>query len=226
MSYRAVLFDLDGTLLNTLDDLADSANGALRRLGFPEHPVESYKHFIGDGIENLVRRAVPEDRRDAATLAQCMELTRQQYAERWAEKTRPYKGIAELLDALTVRRVPMAVLSNKPDEFTRLCVERLLAGWRFEVVLGACPSLPRKPDPAGACQIAQSLGLEPKEMIYLGDTATDMKTAVAAGMFPVGALWGFRTGEELTAHGARVLLQEPLDLLQVLDAAPPRYLTA
>jgi phosphoglycolate phosphatase len=226
MSFRAVLFDLDGTLLNTLDDLADSANGALRRLGFPEHPVEAYKHFIGDGIENLVRRAVPEDCRDAATLAQCMELTRQQYAERWAEKTRPYKGIADLLDALTVRRVPTAVLSNKPDGFTRLCVERLLAGWRFEVVLGACPSLPRKPDPAGACQIAQHLELRPEEIIYLGDTATDMQTAVAAGMFPVGALWGFRTGEELTAHGARVLLQAPLELLEILDAAPPRWLTA
>jgi phosphoglycolate phosphatase len=220
MSFRAVLFDLDGTLLDTLDDLADSANLALRQCGFPEHPAESYKVFVGDGIENLLRRAVPEDRRDPATLARCVSLTREQYAGRWAEKTRPYDGISGLLDALTVRGIPMAVLSNKPEEFTRLCVERLLAGWHFEVVLGACPSLPRKPDPAGALQIAERLQLGPTEIVYLGDTGTDMQTAVAAGMFPVGALWGFRTAEELIAHGARVLLQKPVELLRVVDNAP------
>jgi len=97
----------------------------------------------------------------------------------------------------------------------------VIAGWHFEVVLGACPSLPRKPDPAGARQIAERLQLGPREIVYLGDTATDMQTAVAAGMFPVGALWGFRTAEELIAHGARVLLQNPVDLLRVLDTAPP-----
>jgi phosphoglycolate phosphatase len=222
MKYHAVLFDLDGTLLNTLDDLADSTNLALRRLGLPEHPVESYKRFVGDGIDSLIRRAIPEDRRDSATLRECVNLTRANYAARWAEKTRPYDGIAELLDALTTRGVRMAVFSNKPDEFTQLCVERLLAGWRFEVVLGARPTLPKKPDPAGARLIARSLQLETAEIIYLGDTDTDMQTAVAAGMFPVGALWGFRTAEELTAHGARTLIEKPLDLLPILDAASPQ----
>jgi phosphoglycolate phosphatase len=222
MSFRAVVFDLDGTLLNTLDDLADSANFALRQCGFPEHPAESYKSFVGDGIDNLLRRAVPEDRCDPATLARCVDLTREQYAGCWAEKTRPYEGISGLLDALTVRGIPMAVLSNKPEEFTRLCVERLLAGWHFKVVLGARPSLPRKPDPAGARQIAERLQLEPAEIVYLGDTGTDMQTAVSAGMFPVGALWGFRTAEELIAHGARVLLQNPVELLRVVGNAPPQ----
>jgi phosphoglycolate phosphatase len=219
MNFHAVLFDLDGTLLDTLDDLADSTNLALRRLGLPEHPAESYKRFVGDGIDSLIRRAIPEDRRDSGTLLECVNLTRANYAARWAEKTRPYDGIAELLDALTTRGIRMAVFSNKPDEFTQLCVERLLAGWRFEVVLGARPTLPKKPDPAGARLIARSLQLETAEMVYLGDTDTDMQTAVAAGMFPVGALWGFRTAEELTAHGARTLIERPLDLLPILDAA-------
>jgi phosphoglycolate phosphatase len=220
MNFRAVLFDLDGTLLNTLDDLADAANFALRRLGFPEHPAESYKYFIGDGIENLVRRAVPEGQCDAATLDCCLSLIRDQYAGHWADKTRPYEGIAVLLDALTARATPMAVLSNKPEEFTRLCVERLLPRWRFEAVVGACASLPRKPDPAGALQIAQRLQLWPGEIVYLGDTATDMQTAVSAGMFPVGALWGFRTADELLAHGAQMLIREPRELLPLLDIGP------
>jgi phosphoglycolate phosphatase len=213
MDIHAVLFDLDGTLLDTLDDLADSANLALRRLGLPEHPVEAYKQFIGDGIENLVRRAVPEDRRDPATLAECMKLTREHYATGWAKKTRRYDGISELLDALTCRGIPMAVFSNKPDEFTQLCVTLLLAAWRFEVVLGAMPTLAKKPDPAGALLIAERLRLQPEEIVYLGDTGTDMQTAVAAGMFPVGALWGFRAADELLAHGAQRLIEQPLDLL-------------
>jgi len=217
MSFHAVLFDLDGTLLDTLDDLADSTNLALRRLGLPEQPVEAYKQFIGDGIDNLVRRAVPASRRDSATLAECVNLTREHYAARWAEKTRPYDGIPALLDALTTRGIRMAVFSNKPDEFTQLCVARLLAGWRFAVVLGAGPTLPKKPDPAGARLIAERLQLEPAEIVYVGDTATDMQTAVAAGMFPAGALWGFRTAEELLAHGARMLIQQPLDLLRARD---------
>jgi phosphoglycolate phosphatase len=219
MTFRAVLFDLDGTLLDTLDDLADSTNLALGRLGLPQHPVESFKQFIGDGIENLIRRAVPEDRRDAATLAECVTLTRQNYSVRWAEKTRPYEGIPELLDALGSRDVPMAVLSNKPHDFTQLCVDRLLAGWRFEVVLGAMPTLPKKPDPTGAWQIAERLSARPAEIVYLGDTGTDMQTAVAAEMFAIGALWGFRDADELRANGACVLIQHPLDLLPIFDGA-------
>lgn len=220
MKYHAVLFDLDGTLLDTLDDLADSVNLALRRLGLPEHPAEAYKRFVGDGIENLVRRAVPENQRDPATLAECTNLTREHYAARWAEKTRPYDGVPDLLDTLTARGIRMAVFSNKPDEFTQLCVQRLLAGWHFEIVLGATPTLPRKPDPAGARLIAKQLQLEPADVIYLGDTDTDMQTAVAAGMFPAGALWGFRTADELIAHGARTLIQHPMDLLHIFEHPP------
>jgi phosphoglycolate phosphatase len=217
MTYQAVLFDLDGTLLDTLTDLADATNHALRRLGFPEHPRDSFRYFIGDGVETLVQRILPQDRCDAATMAECAGLMRREYAQRWAATTRPFAGIPELLDALTARGVPMAVLSNKPDEFTRLCVAQLLPGWKFAAVLGAGTALPRKPDPGGAREIARRLGVVPGEVLYLGDTNTDMQTAVAAGMFPVGALWGFRTADELTESGAQVLVEKPLDLLSILD---------
>jgi len=216
MPYDAVLFDLDGTLLDTLADLADSGNWALGQLGFAEHPTESYKYFVGDGVENLARRALPAGRSDAATVARCAELVREAYARRWAEKTRPYRGIPELLDALVMRGMPMAVLSNKPDDFTRLCVERLLPRWRFAEIVGARASLARKPDPAGALLIAERLGVAPAEVLYLGDTNTDMQTAVAAGMFPVGALWGFRTADELTASGAQRLVGSPRELVELL----------
>ena len=199
-----------------LTDIADAANRALRSLGLPEHPRESFRYFVGDGMETLIERVLPEDRCDAATAAECASLMSREYAARWAATTRPYAGIPELLDAVTSRGIPMAVLSNKPDEFTRLCVAELLPGWQFASVLGAGPSLPRKPDPAGAREIARRLGVAPGEVLYLGDTNTDMQTAVAAGMFPVGALWGFRTAEELTASGARALVARPLDLLGII----------
>lgn len=217
MSYQAVLFDLDGTLLDTLTDLADATNHALRSLGFPEHPRESFRYFVGDGVETLIQRVLPGDYCDAATMAECASLMRREYAQRWAATTRPYEGIPELLGALAARGIPMAVLSNKPDEFTRLCVAQLLPGWQFAAVLGAGTLFPRKPDPAGAREIARRLGVAPGEVVYLGDTNTDMRTAVAAGMFPVGALWGFRTADELTANGAQALVERPLDLLIIID---------
>jgi phosphoglycolate phosphatase len=141
---------------------------------------------------------------------------RREYTQRWAELTKPYPGVPDLLDGLTQRGIRMAVLSNKPDDFTKLMVEALLPRWSFEAVLGVRAGVPKKPDPAAALEIARKLGVEPSAFLYLGDTDTDMKTAVSAGMFPVGALWGFRPGNELAAHGAQVLIQDPPDLLGLL----------
>ncbi len=220
MHYQAVLFDLDGTLLDTLEDLADSTNAALGRLGFPVHPLAAFRYFVGDGMENLVRRALPSQRQTAPAIAECLALVRQEYGQRWAVKTRPYAGIPELLDALAARGVATAVFSNKPHEFTQLCVSRLLPRWQFARVVGAQPSLPGKPDPAGALEISRQMGIAPDRFLYLGDTNTDMQTAVAAGMLPLGATWGFRTPDELLKFGAKVLLGKPIDLLDVLDRAP------
>ena len=213
MKYKAVLFDLDGTLLDTLDDLADSMNAALATLGAPQHPAAAYRYFVGDGVVELCRRVLPADRRDEATVKAAAAAMRDAYGQRWAVKTRPYPGVPELLDGLTARGVAMAVLSNKNNDFTRLCVEKMLGRWRFGVVQGLDETIHKKPDPSGALSVARRLKTEPADFLYLGDTNTDMKTAVAAGMFPVGALWGFRTAEELTASGAKTLIANPVDLL-------------
>lgn len=216
MRFPAVLFDLDGTLLDTLADLADSMNAVLADWGLSTHPLEAYRWFVGDGIHNLARRALPASHSDEAVIARCVGAMQEEYGRRWSVKTRPYEGIVTLLDGLAARRVRLAVLSNKPHAFTLQTVAALLPDWRFEVVLGARAGVPVKPDPIGALEVAARLGLPPERILYLGDTATDMLTARAAGMHPVGAGWGFREPEELLAAGAAHLLATPTELLDLL----------
>ncbi len=217
IEFQAIIFDLDGTLLDTLADIANSTNAALSRLGFPVHPVDAYRYFLGDGMDHLVRRALPEGHHDGKTLGKCNKAILDEYRNRWAENTEPYPGIPELLCELEKRGILIAVLSNKPDAFTKQTIEKFLPDFHFEIVRGAKPSVPVKPDPAAALQIADELGIPPQRFIYLGDTDTDMQTAVSANMFPAGALWGFRTAEELSASGAKALLKTPQDILILLD---------
>ena len=220
MKYQAVLFDLDGTLLDTLEDLADSMNRALNRLGYDTHPVDEYRFFVGDGIEKLAARALPLQA-SQAEVEKCSIAMREEYDTSWADKTHPYPGIPQLLNSLTQQNIKLAVLSNKPDPLTKLIINKLLADWHFELVLGARPGVPKKPDPSVALKIASTLKIHPKQFLYLGDTNTDMKTAVAAGMYPVGVLWGFRTAEELCTSGAKTLIHEPLEVLRLLDIPHP-----
>jgi phosphoglycolate phosphatase len=213
---KAVLFDLDGTLLDTLSDLATSMNSVLARFDFPTHPREAYRYFVGDGVEALARRVLPEERRTPATVRRCVEAMRAEYQEHWADTTKLYQGIPELLDALAGRGLRLNILSNKPDDFTRLTVDHFLPRWPWSQVRGVSPETPPKPDPRGALAIAEQLGLEPRQFLYLGDTNTDIKTALACGMYPVGALWGFRTATELTEAGAKALLENPEQLLEMI----------
>ncbi len=212
---KAVLFDLDGTLLDTLRDIADACNAALGRHGFPPHPLDSYRYFVGDGVPVLVSRTVPAGQHTTETLASVAAAYREEYQRRWNTATTLYPGVAELLDQLTRRGIRRAVLSNKPDDFTRRCVAEFLSRWSFSIVLGASEAFPPKPDPAGALHIAHTLNLPPDQFCYLGDTPTDMRTAVAAEMFPVGVLWGFRPADELKAAGARLLISHPRELLEL-----------
>ncbi|MDY6881072.1 MAG: HAD family hydrolase [Thermodesulfobacteriota bacterium] len=214
MRYKAVVFDLDGTLLDTLDDIGDSANRVLAQRGFPIHSMDDYSQFVGDGARELVIRSLPENKRDRETVNACFEEFRMVYRENWQVKTRLYDGIREMLDALQKRGIKMAVLSNKPHEFAVQCVEAFLSDWRFEVVFGERASVPRKPDPAGALEIIDHLKCPAASFVYLGDTGVDMETAARAGMFPVGVLWGFRKKEELLDHGAKRLIDRPVDLLE------------
>ena len=217
MKYRAVIFDLDGTLLDSLEDLADSMNAVLARQQFPVHAVDRYRYFVGDGISELVKRVLPEQRRTDSLVADNIRWMSAEYEERWQKKTRPYPGIEELLAALTDVGLRMAVLSNKPDPFTKIMVPALLPGWSFEPILGARPGVPVKPDPQAALEIAGQLAVVPHEILYLGDTATDMRTACAAGMLAVGVAWGFRPVEELQQNGAQRIIHYPTDLLPILQ---------
>ena len=165
MKYRGILFDLDGTLLNTLQDIADSANEALGHLGFPEHGVEAYKSFIGGGREELAFRALPEHHRDTVTVTRLLEGMNEEYSNRWANNTLLYEGISDLLDALTIRNIKMAILSNKAHDSTEIMVSEMLSQWHFEAVVGALPSVAKKPDPTAALQIVQQLGIHPARIL-------------------------------------------------------------
>jgi phosphoglycolate phosphatase len=209
----AILFDLDGTLLDTLADLADSTNRCLARLGLPGHPVEAYRYFVGDGLTNLALRTLPVERRDPGTVEALKDLFNRDYHEHWADRTRPYEGITGLLDALSALGRPMAILSNKPHAFTVEMVRHFFSAWKFAAVFGARDSHPRKPDPAAALEASAAMGLSPAQLLYAGDTGTDMETARNAGMFAVGVLWGFRPRAELLDSGAQALVSRPAELL-------------
>ncbi|HUT90802.1 MAG TPA: HAD-IA family hydrolase [Thermoguttaceae bacterium] len=219
MNFRAICFDLDGTLLDTLADIADSANRVLAGHGYPTHPIDAYRNFIGDGLVRLFGRVLPADRRGEEVIAECVAGFRESYAENWNVRTRRYDGVAELLDAATARGLKMAILSNKPDAFTRRCVDAHLSAWDFRAVLGQREGVPPKPDPAGAREIVDRLEVAAEHFLYLGDTPTDMRTARTAGMHPVGVSWGFRPVDELRAAGAARIIARPLELMDLVDGA-------
>jgi len=215
-AFQAVLFDLDGTLLDTLDDLAQAANQVLVNHGLPVHPTEAYRYFVGDGLGVLMERIVPAELRQPALLNRMADDFRRIYGRTWQVHSRPYSGIDPMLTALAERGLRLAVLSNKPHEFTRLCVGHLLAGHCFDTVLGQREGVAKKPDPAGALEVVHSLSLVPEQFLYLGDTAVDMETARRAGMCAVGVLWGFRDEAELRDAGAEHILHTPMEVINLL----------
>jgi phosphoglycolate phosphatase len=216
MKHQAVLFDLDGTLLNTLQDVADAVNHGLADLGFPQHRTATYRGLIGEGRDVLALRALPKNQQDQDTARKLLSRINDEYARCWANNTRPYAGVPEMLDALTANDIKMVVLSNKADDLTKMCVTKLLSGWHFTLIAGARPSVPNKPDPTGALQIAKQLDITPSKFLYLGDSGIDMETANGAGMYPIGALWGFRSAKELLAAGAKTLIAYPEELLHFI----------
>jgi phosphoglycolate phosphatase len=217
MRISAVILDLDGTLLDTLADIADSANRILAGQGVPTLPRDAYRTLVGEGVVRLFERALPDPVCSAEMIRRCSELFREDYAHSWNISTRPYDDVDRLLQEVADREIKMSVLSNKPHEFTTGCVQEYFGtGW-FELVLGQSDEVPAKPDPTGTRRIIDELGVPAQEFLMLGDTGTDMRTALAAGVYPVGALWGFRTRDELVQGGARQLIAHPLDLIPILD---------
>ena len=216
MQFRAVLFDLDGTLLNTLKDIGNAVNRVLAGKGFPVHELDAYRYFVGDGTAMLINRALPEEERNDDVIRACLSEYLEDYGRNWNVRTKPYEGIPEMLDALNDRGLKMAILSNKPHEFTKQCATELLSNWNFDVVIGQRNGVPPKPDPAGALEVAKLLNILPADFLYIGDSGVDMKTAVASGMFPVGVLWGFRSMGELKDNGSLALVDRPSEILSLL----------
>ena len=216
MKYKAILFDLDGTLLNTLDDLGDSMNNVLSQLNYPTHPIDAYKYFVGDGIEILVKRALPEDCNNLVFEKAC-DLMKAEYEKNCENKTDVYDGIAELLEFLQEVGIKKTILTNKPDDTAHKVVDKYFSKYNFDVVIGARNNVPKKPNPKTAFEIAERLNLKCSQFLYLGDTNIDMQTASSAGMFPIGVLWGFRQADELIESGAKILITHPTNLKELLD---------
>lgn len=211
---KAVLFDLDGTLVNSLFDLGASTNYALEKMGFPTHETEKYKYFVGDGMAKLIERALPESKRDKETIKTTLDIFMEHYRAHYVDKTVPYDGISELLDKLT--GVKKAVISNKADEMVIPLTKKLL-GDRFDIVCGKREGYPTKPDPTLTLEIIGELGVEPKECIFVGDSGMDMAVAKNSGCVAVGVLWGFREKEELLANGADYIISSPDEILHILE---------
>ncbi|MBI5552638.1 MAG: HAD family hydrolase [Desulfobacterales bacterium] len=213
MTCSAVIFDLDGTLLDTLEDLGSSVNRVLAGQGFATHPLEAFRWFVGDGSRMLITRALPAEQRSPGTIESSLAALLADYNRNWHHQTRPYDGIEALLAALTHQGKALSVVTNKPHRFTREMVAHYFPSIAFRAVLGQQDGIAKKPDPVQALAAARAMGVAPEACIFLGDSGVDMQTAGRAGMLGVGAAWGFRPVEELKAAGARHIVHHPLELL-------------
>ena len=213
---HAVIFDLDGTLLNTLGDLRAATNHALEVRGLPPHSMEEIRQFIGNGIRLLIRRAMPEGTPEAEIDA-ALDDFKAYYAAHIHDRTVPYDGIPQLLTALRKRGIKVAVLSNKIDSASQQLIEYFFPE-KTDVVFGEHVGVPRKPDPTSCRMVMQQLGVQPEQVLYVGDSGTDMQTAKNAGLYAVGVTWGFRSKEVLLENGADVLVHRPEQILQILDS--------
>ena len=220
MPMEALLFDLDGTLLDTLVDLADAANRTLAAAGLPTHDRSAYRYFVGDGSRVLITRALPEEYRTAEHIEHYLVRFKEDYSRNWKTATRPYPGIHELLRELVRRNIPMAVVTNKPHAFAECCIRHFFPDKAFGFIRGQKDNLPLKPDPRPALETSDRLNVSPAKCVFLGDSDIDMETAIKAGMQPVGAGWGFRTIDELQQAGAALTIKHPLEILQCLDGDP------
>ena len=203
MKFSAVIFDLDGTLLDSLEDIASAANLVLAEMNKTTYPVSKYKELVGDGLAMLFQRALPECEGQPELKADCMRRFEAAYSDCWNNQSKPYDGIRDLLEILSERSVSLSVLSNKSDVFTKHCVQHFFSNIRFDHVLGQTERFPRKPDPSSAIWLAEQLGGDIDRIAYVGDTNTDMKTALGSGLYAIGVTWGFRPESELIAAGAK-----------------------
>ena len=213
MLHSSIIFDLDGTLLDTLDDLAESCNQVLDYHHFPTHPKAAFKNFIGDGLQMLIERIVPAGTEEVV-IQQCCTLFSEHYSRNWKRNSCPYEGINDMLSALKKHGVSLAVLSNKPHEFTKLFVAEFFPRGLFSIVYGQRDAFPKKPDPTVALEIAAQFGARAQDTLFVGDSGVDIRTGKAANMMTAGVSWGFRSVQELTDNNADIIVHNPLELVQ------------
>jgi len=216
IKHKGVIFDLDGTLIDTLEDIGTNMNRALRTRGFPELPIEQYRDKVGWGIKRLAFLALPEEARQEETAALVSGLASGFYAENPLVYTKPYPGIIELIAVLKRRKIKTAVLSNKPDAVAQKVIAGLFPLSSFDIVQGEVSGKKRKPDPGCVWDFLVSLGLTPSDVIFAGDSEVDMETALASGCFPMGVSWGYRSEETIVKAGARAIIKNPEELLNYL----------
>ena len=212
---KAVLFDLDGTLANTLEDLANTGNTIVSALGVQPYETEAYKLFVGHGIPNLIERIVPKEMHTKELLDSCFVHFMEHYRAHYLDKTDVYDGMPMLVSELRKKGIKTAVVSNKIQEMTERIVQKLY-GNSFDLVLGKRQELPAKPDPAMLFYACRELGVEPDSCAFVGDSGMDMAAANAASMRAVGVLWGFRSREELEKNGSQYLARDAQELLNCL----------
>lgn len=212
---KAFIFDLDGTLIDSLADIAESINRMLDARGYPRCEKEVFKQMVGDGMEKLVERALPQAVRSDELIKVCVEEYRAHYDLLWQAQTRPYEGIVEMLAELQRRGLKLGVISNKAHRFTVPMTEHFFGSGVFDHILGQRAEVPRKPDADGAHEMAAFLGLQTSEMAYVGDSGIDMQFAKNSGMRAVGVRWGFRSEAELIECGADLLISRPAELFDL-----------
>lgn len=216
MKFKGVIFDLDGTLVNSLEDIADAMNSVLQDLNYPTHSYNVYKYFIGKGLRNLVGKALPDPYNDEKHIDNCYDLMIAKYSDNCTLKTKSYEGIGELLDLLVSQDIQLSVFSNKADDLTKKVVADLFPNY-FNPVVGLSLELLKKPNPTEAIEISKSMGLKTEEVLFVGDSGIDMQTATNAKMTAVGVTWGYRPEKELIENGANYVINHPLDLIPILQ---------
>ncbi len=218
MIYKAAIFDMDGTLVNSIADIADGVNEMLEHYNFPNHTLDEIRLMVGNGARKLIERAIPADNAaDKNFLQEALDYYNGCYAKRLTVKTRPYPGIPEMLKILKDKKISLAVCTNKQKFAADEMIYTLFPDIDFKKIVGDEPGKPKKPDPTRALEIAKKIGIKPKEVAYFGDTAVDMETAHNAGFLSIGVTWGFRPESELRESGAEIIIHKPLEIFDSIN---------
>ena len=216
---KLIIFDLDGTLADTISDIASSVNFVLSQFDLPIHKISDYKQMVGDGFRVLVERVLPQDKsNDHILFDRILRLSMQRYEEHVLDETRPFPGMIGTLESLYRNGVRLAVLSNKPDHLSKKIIESLFVSVDFIAIWGDNKNRARKPDPSAALELCRIAKANPQQSLFVGDSAVDMQTAKAAGMAAAGALYGYRSRKELELAGADYLISSPQELLSIVES--------